>query len=59
LPAGAPAGLISEFVTPGFDYADHEIADAALFERLFPQLRARWALRVRDGDGAGCNAREA
>lgn len=49
LPAGAPAGLISELVMPGFDYADHEIADEALFERLFPRLRDRWAGRVRGG----------
>jgi hypothetical protein len=47
LPAGIEAGLISELVTPGFDYADHAIADAALFERLFPRLRDRWAGRVR------------
>ena len=39
-------GLISEIVAPGFDYADHAIADEALFSRLFPQLRARWAAYV-------------
>ncbi len=44
---GAPAGLISEIVAPGFDYADHQIADEALFDRLFPQLRARWTGCVR------------
>lgn len=44
---GAPAGLISEIVAPGFDYADHQIADEALFNRLFPQLRARWTGCVR------------
>ncbi len=51
LPAGARAGLISELVMPGFDYADHEIADDALFERLFPRLRDRWCGRVRGNDG--------
>lgn len=58
LPAGVEAGLISELVAPGFDYADHQIADAALFERLFPRLRARWTGRVRDDDGASRIARE-
>ena len=52
LPAGIEAGLISEIVAPGFDYADHQIADVALFERLFPRLRARWAGRVRDSADA-------
>lgn len=52
LPVGIEAGLISEIVAPGFDYADHQIADVALFERLFPRLRARWAGRVRERDDA-------
>lgn len=52
LPAGIAAGLISELVAPGFDYADHQIADVALFERLFPRLRARWAGRVRGSEDA-------
>lgn len=52
LPVGVDAGLISELVSPGFDCADHEIADDALFERLFPRLRARWAGRVRSCHGA-------
>ena len=47
LPVGVEVGLISEIVAPGFDYADHQIADEALFARLFPQLRARWAGCVR------------
>lgn len=52
-------GLIREIVTPGFDYADHCFADLALFERLFPQHRARWAPYVladaaqRPGGGHG------
>lgn len=46
LPPGVEHGLISEIVAPGFDYADHAIADEALFSRLFPQLRARWAAYV-------------
>lgn len=46
LPAGALHGLISEVVAPGFDYADHTIADEAMFERLFPQHRARWAAYI-------------
>jgi predicted cupin superfamily sugar epimerase len=44
---GAEHGLISEIVAPGFDYADHAMADDALFMRLFPQHRARWAAYVR------------
>ena len=47
LPVGVEVGLISEIVAPGFDYADHQIADEALFARLFPRLRARWAGCVR------------
>jgi len=47
LPPGVELGLISELVTPGFDYADHQIADEALFRRLFPRLRAGWLGRVR------------
>jgi len=50
LPVGVEAGLISEIVAPGFDYADHQIADEALFTRLFPGLRARWLGRVRAGE---------
>jgi predicted cupin superfamily sugar epimerase len=50
LPVGALTGLISEIVAPGFDYADHQIADDALFTRLFPRLRPRWAGRVRTGE---------
>ncbi|MBA3549777.1 MAG: cupin domain-containing protein [Nannocystis sp.] len=49
---GAPDGLISEIVAPGFDYADHQIADEALFTRLFPQLRARWTGCVRGSAAA-------
>lgn len=42
LPAGVAYGLISEVVAPGYEDADWALADAALFERLFPQHRARW-----------------
>ena len=47
LGVGVEHGLISEIVAPGFDYADHTMADATLFMRLFPQHRARWAAYVR------------
>ena len=51
LPAGVEHGLISEIVAPGFDYADHTIADEAMFARLFPQHRARWVRYVRPPGG--------
>lgn len=47
LGVGVGHGLISEIVAPGFDYADHAMADDALFGRLFPRHRARWAGYVR------------
>ncbi|MDB5988111.1 MAG: cupin [Nevskia sp.] len=34
---GATQGLIAEVVTPGFDYADHQFADAAEIQRQYPQ----------------------
>ena len=43
LPPGAPYGLISEVVAPGFDYADQELARAADLPRRFPQHQARLA----------------
>ena len=43
LVAGAGVGLISEVVAPGFDFADHTMADRARFLRLFPGLAGRWA----------------
>lgn len=48
LPAGVGYGLISEIVVPGYDDADQSLADAALFDRLFPQHRARWGPYVGD-----------
>ncbi len=49
LAAGVEHGLISEIVAPGFDYADHRMADAALFMRLFPQHHTRWSPYVAGG----------
>ena len=41
LPAGVTECLISEVTSPGFDYADHEMATIELFESLFPHLIER------------------
>lgn len=49
LPGSAALGLISEIVAPGFAYADHTLADPALFGRLFPELADRWAPYVGGG----------
>jgi predicted cupin superfamily sugar epimerase len=42
LAPGADHVLVAETVCPGFDYADHTMADVHLFMRLFPQHRDRW-----------------
>jgi predicted cupin superfamily sugar epimerase len=43
---GVDHALVVESVSPGFDYADHTMADHDLFMRLFPQHRSRWARLV-------------
>jgi predicted cupin superfamily sugar epimerase len=40
-------GLISEVVSPGFEYADMEMATRALIQRLYPQLLGRLAKYIK------------
>ncbi len=40
-------GLVAEVVTPGFDYADHEFADAEAIARRYPQHLAQLQVFLR------------
>lgn len=47
---GATHGLVAEVVTPGFDYADHQFADAAEIRRRYPQHFDALRAFLRSGD---------